>query len=111
MLFGTEDGIKAVRNLNVFNIVEAVFTIDETFKAFSADSRYFKIIPDDIIDKDFSRNTAKKYGINLFNPPLGHGNCELMLGLYNNTPDNSLPIFWSEEKKWQPIFKRYNKIY
>ncbi len=111
MLFGTENGINAVRNLNVFNTVEAVFTIDETFKAFSADSRYFKIIPNEIIDKDFSKNTALKYGVNLFNPPLGYGNCELMLGLYHNTPDNSLPIFWSEQKEWQPIFKRYHKIY
>lgn len=111
MLFGTEFGVNEVRKLNVFNTVEAVFTIDETFKAFSDDSRYYKIIPDDVIDKDFSKLTAVKYGTPLFNPPLGYGNCELLLGLYHNTPDNSLPIFWSEENEWQPIFKRYHKIY
>lgn len=111
MLFGTENGINVVRNLNIFNTVEAVFTIDETFKTFSDDSRYFKILPDEIINKDFSKNTALKYGMNLFNPPLGYGNCELMLGLYHNTPDNSLPIFWSEQNEWQPIFKRHHKIY
>ncbi|HET7117831.1 MAG TPA: hypothetical protein VFI29_15155 [Hanamia sp.] len=111
MLFGTENGINAVRNLKVFNKVEAVFTIDDTFKAFSNDSRYYKILPDDVIDKDFSKLTASKYGINLFNPPLGYGNCELLLGLYHNTPDNSLPIFWSEQNEWEPIFKRYHKIY
>lgn len=111
MLFGTEFGVSEVRKLNVFNKVEAVFTIDETFKTFSNDSRYFKNLPDEIIDKDFSKLTALKYGTSLFSPPLGYGNCELLLGMYHNTPDNSLPIFWSEQNEWQPIFKRYNKIY
>lgn len=111
MLFGTEFGVSEVRKLNMFNKVEAVFTIDETFKTFSNDSRYFKNLPDEIIDKDFSKLTALKYGTSLFYPPLGYGNCELLLGLYHNTPDNSLPIFWSEQNEWQPIFKRYHKIY
>src|SRR5207249_1444723 len=108
---GTEFGISEVKKLGVFNSVEAVFTIDETFKAFSPESRYFKIIPDAIIDKDFSKNTVVKYGTKIFNSPLGYGNCELLLGLFHNTPDNSLPIFWSELNEWQPIFKRYHKIY
>jgi hypothetical protein len=111
MLFSTEYGINEVRKLGVFNIVESVFTIDETFKTFSEESRYFKVTPDALIEKAFSRATALKYGTNLFNPPFGYGNCELLLGLYHNTPDNSLPIFWSERNDWKPIFKRYNKIY
>lgn len=111
MLFGTENGINTVRNLKIFNTVEAVFTIDETFKAFSDNSRYFNIIPDEIIDKNFSKETALEYGVNLFGQPLGYGNCELLLGLHHNTPDNSLPIFWSEKDQWKPIFKRYHKIY
>lgn len=111
MIFGTEYGINEVRKLGLFNNVEAVFTIDETFKTFSNDSRYFKIPPDESIDRVFSKATALKYGTKLFNPPLGYGNCELLLGLYHNTPDNSLPIFWSEQNEWKPIFKRYHKIY
>lgn len=111
MLFGTVYGINEVRKLNVFDRVDAVFTMDETFKTFSPDSRYFKNTPDSNIDKEFSRDTALKYGANLCDPPLGFGNCELLLGLYHNTPDNSLPIFWSDHNEWQPIFKRYHKIY
>jgi hypothetical protein len=111
MLFGIEQGVTGVRNLNLFNNVEAVFTIDDTFKTFSANSRYYKIPQDEIIDRDFSKLTATKYGTKLFYPPLGYGNCELLLGLYHNTPDNSLPIIWSERDEWQPIFKRYHKIY
>lgn len=112
MLFGTEKGIKAVRDLGVFDTVEAVYTIDETFKVFSADSRYFKVIPDAVIEKTFSEATALKYGNTLFGRhPLGYGDCQLLLGFHHNTPDNSLPIFWSNRNSWKPIFKRYNKIY
>lgn len=111
MLFGTENGIRNIKKLGVFNNVEAVFTIDDTFKTFSDDSRYFKVLPDASIDKNFSKETALKYGKNLFNPPLGYGNCELLLGMFHNTPDNSLPIFWSEKNNWKPVFKRYHKIY
>ena len=112
-LFGTESGICNVRNLSVFNRVESVFTLDETFMAFSDSSRYYKQIPpsDGIIDKEFSKSVAIEYGKNLFDPPLGYGNCQLLLGFFHNTPDNSLPIFWSDENNWKSIFFRYNKIY
>lgn len=111
MLFGTEFGINEVRKLGVFNSVEAVFTIDQTFKAFSDESRYFTMPPGENIDKGFARETALKYGNQLYNPPLGCRDCQLLLGFYHNTPDNSLPVFWSEENDWSPIFKRYHKIY
>lgn len=111
MLFSTEKGVENVQKLKVFNHVESVFTIDETFKSFSKDSRYYNIECSPDISKDFSEETANKYGKMLFNPALGYGNCQLLLGLFHNTPDNSLPIFWSERNDWKPIFKRYHKIY
>lgn len=110
MLFGTEYGISEVKKLNVFDEVKAVFTIDKSFKTFSEDSRYFLNTPDPIIEKAFSREVASKYGTPLFDPSLGHGDCQLLLGMFHNTPDNALPIFWSDQN-WKPIFKRYNKIY
>ena len=44
---------------------------------------------------------------------LGFGNCQLLLSLYHNTPNNTLPIIWFDEDNqlWSPIFKRYNKVY
>lgn len=111
MLFGTDFGISEVRKLGVFDSVEAVFTIDHTFKAFSDESRYFKMPLVENIEKDFARETALKYGNLLNTLPLGYRDCQLLLGFYHNTPDNSLPIFWSEENDWNPIFKRYHKIY
>lgn len=40
--------------------------------------------------------------------PLGFKNAQLMFGFFYNTPDNTLPIFWSENN-WYPIAKRYDK--
>jgi hypothetical protein len=111
MLFSTEQGIATVQKLGIFNNVNAVFTIDDTFKTFSDSSRYFSSTPDIIIEKGFSKSIASKYGNALFSPSLGHGDCQLLLGLFHNTPDNSLPIFWSDKNNWKPIFKRYNKKY
>lgn len=112
MLFSTENGIKEVRKFKIFNKVDAVFTIDETFKTFESNSRYYKVVPDSSIDKIFARDTAKKYGNNLFcGAPLGYKDGQLLIGFHHNTPDNCLPIFWSELNKWTPIFKRYHKIY
>lgn len=110
MLFGTEEGIDEVRKLGIFNDVKAVFTIDESFKTFSHKSRYFLNTPDTAIEKSFSHSVAFQYGSILCNSPLGFGNCQLLLGLFHNTPDNSLPIFWSDTN-WRPIFKRFHKIY
>ena len=111
MLFATERGLTEVRKITAFDNVEAVFTLDDSFKAFSDDSRYFKMVIDKDIDKGFSKNTAEKYGVSLFNPSLGYADCQLLFGLFHNTPDNSLPIFWSERNNWKAIFKRYNKMY
>lgn len=41
----------------------------------------------------------------------GFGDCQLLLSMNYNTPDNTLPIMWynEEPKIWVPIFKRYDK--
>lgn len=108
-LFATTAGLDVVRKLRVFNTVESVFCLDDTFKAFSEDSRYFNNPPDNEIEKVFSEKIAREYGSTLEVEPLGYKNGQLLLGLFHNTPDNSLPIFWSETNNWKPIFKRYTK--
>ena len=119
MLFSTTKGLQAVRGLNVFDNVEAVFILDETFKTFSDESRYFKLLKvensvdddEDILGKEFSKETALKYGSKLLPAhPIGYKDCQLLIGFSHNTPDNTLPIFWSENNNWSPIFKRYNKF-
>lgn len=129
MLFGLTKGIEIVRNSKLYDKVEAVITLDETYQCFSDKSRYFN---DNIHDKKIARQIAYKYGFPLakflaekqgFLPyeinyvadhrALGFGNCQLLLSMHHNTPDNSLPIIWFDEDDglWTPIFKRYNKVY
>jgi hypothetical protein len=61
------------------------------------------------------RATCEKYGQHLWAAdPLGYKDGQLLLGFSHNTPDNTLPIFWSEghpPRLWEPMFKRYHKNY
>lgn len=137
MLFGLSKGIEKVRNFqisgeNLYNHVEALITLDESYSCFSNTSRYFN---DGDHDKIKAEEIARRYGYKLaydlskregltsLTKPtieeksnyrtLGWGNCQLLLSLHHNTPDNTLPIIWYDEddELWTPIFKRYNKVY
>lgn len=110
VLFGTEKGIKNVKKTKLFDKAEAVFVLDDTFKTFSPMSRYYDNLPSELINKKLTETMAKKYGKKLYRHPLGHGNCQLLLGLPHNTPNNTLPIFWGNNNNWKFIFKRYEKI-
>lgn len=132
MLVGTVSGIKVVTDSKNFNNVDAVIKLDNSFKCFESDSRYFNNIDLPFLIKEVKDFTSKygselmfdfweKYGVRnhaalqklSIRDSLGFGNCQLLLGFNHNTPDNSLPIFWYDEEDvtWTPIFKRYNKKY
>jgi hypothetical protein len=131
MLIGTTNGIQNIVLSNLFDKVEAVIEIDDTFKCFSPNSRLFNGI-DLPYDRLMYENTGYKYGFSLIKSisqasghndthsdmvasshALGFGDCQLLLGFNHNTPDNTLPIIWYDEQHicWTPIFKRYNKKY
>ena len=137
MLLGTTTGIQIVRNLTFkdtgqrwFDEVEAEMELNETYKCFGVFSRYFK----DDEKKAKCKEMCLKYGLGMADKitsrerpdltgerreqyvrscALGFGDCQLLLSLQHNTPNNTLPIFWFEEEgdDWKPIFKRYNKVY
>lgn len=140
MMFGTTDGINVVRNATVidsevklFDEAEAVMELNESYKCFSEKSRYFKEeqselkekaremaykygkeLIDKIIDKDYHRKLGDQERADLIeHRALGFGDCQLLLSMQHNTPNNTLPIVWFDEddSKWIPIFKRYNKVY
>lgn len=110
MLFGNEDGVNNVRKDTKFDRIEAIFTLDKTFECFSANSRYYGETIEEI-EMEFTKDFCKTYGQKLYPAhPLGYKGNELLLGLFHNTPDNTLPVFWGDAD-WTPIFKRYPKIY
>ncbi|MFQ3247369.1 MAG: hypothetical protein ACI9SP_004024 [Arenicella sp.] len=111
VLFGNESGLSRVRSETLIDSCEAVFKLDETYKCFGEKSRYAPK-NDERLDWVFAEEMVKKHGkyLNKFNP-LGHGDCQFLIGFFHNTPNNTLPIIWKKSDKWQPIFKRYGKIY
>lgn len=130
MLFGMSDGMQKIRDCGLYDHVEAVIELDNSYRCFSDCSRYFM---DGTFDKSLARKIVHKHGYKLMKNffdkmtafteaekivsadchALGFGDCQLMISLHHNTPDNTLPIFWYDEDEslWTPIFKRYNKVY
>lgn len=129
MLFGMTEGVLNVKGCGLYDCADAVIELDESYKCFSDKSRYFR---DGIHDKAIAQDIAYRHGYNIIheymkmlgknpqeqdviaqNNALGFGNCQLLISMHHNTPDNTLPIIWFDEIEglWNPIFKRYNKIY
>jgi|APMed6443717190_1056831.scaffolds.fasta_scaffold02175_3 hypothetical protein len=132
-LFSTTRGIESVRKETLFDYVDSVLELDETFECFGDNSRYFRKSPDDI-DKNYAESMCRKYGELIMekifikegellstasqkakNEALGFKNGQQLIGLFHNTPNNTMPIFWCDESKfpsWNPIhlFKRYHKV-
>ncbi len=126
-LVASEKGFDYVKRYTNFDILNSVIFLDESYKCFESNSRFFK--NNDLgIDINNLKLVCEKYGYNLFesiivrdggdsitakNHQLGYNNGQLMLGFHHNTPDNTMPIFWYNEDMipWQPIFERKNKVY
>lgn len=108
------DGLKEIRDKTSFDQVEAVFKLDESYRAVSPGSRHFPVELPEGISLSEARALALKYGKWLDpDQPLGFDAGELLLGFNHNVPDNTLPIIWWNEPTppWQPIFKRHHKVY
>lgn len=115
-IFSTAKGLNILNQPDVFNgNAICLFELDESYKSCTPGARYFEKI------KWFNIDNFKKiiehYGSSLYPNPLGHSDCELLIGFSHNTPNNTLPVFWKEgyipetHNSWFPIFKRFEKNY
>ena len=107
-LFAIEEGFEKVNSLS-FDKVEAMFVLDETYKCFSDNSRFFMGEKEGY--KAECKDMCQRYGQKISRNPLGYQDCQMLLGFHHNTPNNTLPIFWQEKNGWIPMFKRFAKIY
>ena len=107
-LFAIEEGLEKVRKLS-FDAAEAVYVLDGSYKCFSDKSRFFA--GEDITFMLPCKIMSEHYGKKISRMPLGYNDCQMLLGFHHNTPNNTLPIFWKEVDGWEPIFKRFSKIY
>lgn len=112
VLVGNKEGLNKVKKEVQIEEPKAVFELDDSFKCFSDNSRYYATKKEGI-DKGFCKAMCEKYGESRkrdANSPLGFNDDQLLLSFFHNTPNNTLPIFWSDEN-WTPIFNRAIKIY
>ena len=116
VLFAKSSGIESLESSTHFDHCRCLFELDNSYAAFEED-RYFDP-PTPNIDKEYAHDMCVQYGMEAFPQwPLGYKNGQLLLGLHHNTPDNTLPIIWSDRppakpgKPWFPIFRRYFKKY
>jgi hypothetical protein len=108
-MFAMSEGLKFIKKLGIFDYVDTIYTLDETFRCFGDKSRYYQNtkLP---ISRDKCREICLKVGLTLVpHHPLGYKDCQLLMGFYYNTPDNTLPVIWSTNN-WEPMFKRYGKF-
>jgi hypothetical protein len=114
VLFATTDGLTNIKSRTDFDDIKCIFELDDSFKCFGDNSRYFASSEQEI-DRNFAKRTCKRYGEKLFpGDPLGYRDNQLLIGFYHNTPDNTLPIIWCDGDSsfpWKPIFRRYPKAY
>jgi hypothetical protein len=105
--FSTDEAERLLRKNNI--TVITCIKLDERCRCFSAESNVFVHHP---LDLNNCRKMAEIYGARLkSDDPLGYSNGQYAFGFHYNTPDNTLPIFWSENGGWIPVMKRYDKIY
>lgn len=107
-------GLTAARSGTEFDAVESVIDLDDSFRALEPSARQFKNPPNGVTGAH-ARALCEKYGQRISpGGPLGYKDGQLLLGFHHNIPDNSLPIFWADGSagsKWEPMFRRYQKIY
>ncbi len=113
-LFATTEGLERLNAPELFDGRAAcLFELDSSFKAFSANARYFADSPEWFNAADFQA-MARQYGAKL-QPrlPVGYKDGQLLLAFAHNTPDNTLPIFWDQgtQMQWHPVFPRFDKKY
>jgi hypothetical protein len=112
VLVATEEGLQLVRDNTDFDVAEAVFELDDSYRSVSPNSKHFANAPPDITI-GFARQVAENYGRGLWpQHPLGWRDGQLLLGFHHNIPDNALPIIWYDEHQsgWTPVLPRYPKL-
>lgn len=104
-LITTETAIEKIQSQGI--PVISCIILDDRNRAFSDESLAFFKYPDLI---SYAKQMAEEYGKEIEpKKPLGYQNGQYSFGLYYNTPNNSLPIFWSTSHNWNPILLRKEK--
>ena len=86
--------------------VIACIEIDKSSEAFSDSSIVFLNVPQ---YRDSCKKMCEYYGQRISDYPMGYDDSQLLIGFYYTIPNNTLPIFWSNQDNWSPLFTRHEK--
>lgn len=105
-LFANKEAVDRLTELGI-NVLYCTL-LDERDRCFSDKSIMFLNYPE---LREPAQKIAQEYG-KILTPdkPLGYKNGQFCFGFHYNIPNNSLPIFWSDNE-WYPIFPRKEKIH
>lgn len=104
-LVSSEDGLSNFHFNNVDVGLRITFCekLTNKYKVFGKDSVYF-----DNEEVECCKNIldllCKRKGIPLF----GYTNLDYAMAFHHSIPDSSLPLFYSQNKNWNPLFKNKN---
>lgn len=95
--------VTKMKRLKLNIIVHLCDLLDDSDKVFGDNSKIFSAPA----ERYRARAIAYFHGTNLVkNNPLGYGDCQSLIVFPKTIPNNSLPILWSDNKDWQPLFPR-----
>lgn len=99
-------GISRIRQHTGFSMICPVVLTDE-YRVFSDCSIVFS----DEKRRRMAKEICETYGKCLEGKTYvcGYGNSQILVGFHHNIPDNTLPVVWSDNKDWFPLFKRRKK--
>ena len=102
-LAGFMHGVQEIKR-HVTLDVEVAHLLTESDQVFHEAS---EALGADFFDRLRYKEIAKEYGRKLFPAgPLGYGDCQALVAFFYNTPNNTLPIIWSEANGWRPLLRR-----
>jgi len=106
----TKEAIQALRAKDI-QVISCI-VLDERSRCFSDKATLYLDFRDSFDDcKTFAEEYGRKSMTYQENPvdPFGYKNGQYAFGFFYNTPDNTLPIFWADNKNWTPIMRRHGK--
>lgn len=107
-LAALKKGVDNVEKYTNFKVIcPEIF--DEEYRVFSDKSFIFP----EKKKRESAKQVCKIYGEDLEGKKyaLGYKDSEALIGFHHNIPNNTLPIIWSDKKRWFPLFSRERKIY
>jgi hypothetical protein len=112
-LIATQWGIERIGSKTSFEVI-AGEVLGRNFQCFSENSIIYEDQAERLKAEDVFRSYGEKLCIGdpeIDGFPLGYGDCQLTIIVYDNTPDNSLPVIWYPDKNWVPLFRRNRRYH